>query len=179
MACIVEALGMSLPGQSSHVAVGEDNAPTERKRQDCRDAVAATFAMLRAGLSARDVMTRRAFENAVTVQYALGGSTNAVLHLMALAREAGVSAEESGTGPVQITACGMNKSRTAPYTRWRRAASVWCSSSCPCRALWKESPPFSALGPQNVGPESYSASGKHPRPPPGNVFCRSGNCVLQ
>ena len=68
MASIAEALGMSLPGQSSHVAVTEDNVPTEAKRQDCANAVAATFAMLRAGVTARDIMTKEAFENAVTVQ---------------------------------------------------------------------------------------------------------------
>ena len=50
------------------VAVDEDNVPTATKRQDCADAVAATFAMLRAGLTARDIMTKKAFENAVTVQ---------------------------------------------------------------------------------------------------------------
>ena len=94
MASIIEALGMAMPGQSSHVAVDEHNVPTDTKRQDCADAVACTFAMLRAGVTARDIMTKKAFQNAVTVQYAIGGSTNAVLHLMALAREAGLSQED-------------------------------------------------------------------------------------
>ena len=85
---------MSLPGQSSHVAVNEDNAPTSVKFQDCIDAVAATMGMLRARVTARDIMTQKAFENAVTVQYAVGGSTNAVLHLMAMAREAGLSNDD-------------------------------------------------------------------------------------
>ena len=50
------------------VAVDEHNVPTDTKRQDCADAVAATFAMLRAGVTARDIMTKKAFQNAVTVQ---------------------------------------------------------------------------------------------------------------
>ena len=61
---------MSLPGQASHVAVDTNNVPTDRKNQDCADAVAATFAMMRAKVTARDIMTRRAFENAVTVRSA-------------------------------------------------------------------------------------------------------------
>jgi dihydroxy-acid dehydratase len=94
MACIVEALGMSLPGHASHVAVNDDNIPTERKRQDCAETVACVMSMLRTGVTAKTIMTKKAFENAATVQYAVGGSTNAVLHLMALAREAGLTAEE-------------------------------------------------------------------------------------
>ena len=50
------------------VAVDEHNVPTDAKRQDCADAVAATFTMLRAGVTARDIMTKKAFQNAVTVQ---------------------------------------------------------------------------------------------------------------
>lgn len=60
------------------------------KLQDCRDSAAALIQLLKSGIRARDIMTMKAFENAITVMMALGGSTNAVLHLLALAREAEV-----------------------------------------------------------------------------------------
>jgi len=63
------------------------------KMEDCRATVHAAFALLNSGVSTRDIMTRAAFENAITVLMALGGSTNGVLHLLALAREAEVSLE--------------------------------------------------------------------------------------
>jgi dihydroxy-acid dehydratase len=84
MASAIEALGMSLPNSSAQVAVGAE------KRDDCRRAGAAALALLRAGIRPRDIMTRKAFENAITVVVALGGSTNAVLHLLAMAHTAGV-----------------------------------------------------------------------------------------
>jgi dihydroxy-acid dehydratase len=84
MASAVEALGLSIPGSSAQEAVGED------KRSDCRRAGEAVVRMAREGLKPRDILTRRAFENAITVVIALGGSTNAVLHLLAIAHEAGV-----------------------------------------------------------------------------------------
>jgi len=90
MAAVVEALGMSLPFTASAAAVGADNEVNPQKLQDCDASVAALFAMMRAGLTAADILTREAFENAVAVVYALGGSTNAVLHVLALALEAGV-----------------------------------------------------------------------------------------
>lgn len=61
-----------------------------RKIQDCKDSAAALFNMMRAGIRSRDIMTMKAFENAITVMYALGGSTNAVLHLLAIANECDV-----------------------------------------------------------------------------------------
>jgi dihydroxy-acid dehydratase len=84
MASAIEALGLSLPGSSAQEAVGED------KRSDCRQAGEAVVRMVREGLKPRDILTRRAFENAITVVIALGGSTNAVLHLLAIAHEASV-----------------------------------------------------------------------------------------
>ncbi|MER7116104.1 dihydroxy-acid dehydratase [Saccharomonospora azurea] len=84
MACAAEALGMSLPGSAS--------PPSVDRRRDgyARTSGEAVVEMLRRGISARDILTREAFENAVAVVMALGGSTNAVLHLLAIAHEAGV-----------------------------------------------------------------------------------------
>ncbi len=90
MASAIEALGMSLPGAASNLAVDEGNVISADKREDCARAAQAVVALLQSGLKARDIMTRKAFENALTVAWALGGSTNAVLHLLALAHEAGV-----------------------------------------------------------------------------------------
>jgi dihydroxy-acid dehydratase len=84
MASAIEALGLSLPGSSAQDAVGED------KRSDCHRAGEAVVRLVREGLKPRDILTRRAFENAITVVIALGGSTNAVLHLLAIAHDAGV-----------------------------------------------------------------------------------------
>jgi dihydroxy-acid dehydratase len=84
MASAIEALGLSLPGSSAQEAVSDD------KRSDCRSAGEAVVRLVREGLRPRDILTRRAFENAITVVIALGGSTNAVLHLLAIAHDAGV-----------------------------------------------------------------------------------------
>ena len=84
MASAIEALGLSLPGSSAQEAVGE------AKRADCRRAGAAVVALLRAGIRPSDILTRKSFENAITVSIALGGSTNAVLHLLAIAQAARV-----------------------------------------------------------------------------------------
>ncbi len=84
MASAIEALGMSLPGSSAQAAVSEE------KQRDCERAGAAVLRLLEAGIRPRDIMTREAFENAITVVIALGGSTNAVLHLLAMADACGV-----------------------------------------------------------------------------------------
>jgi dihydroxy-acid dehydratase len=84
MASAIEALGLSLPGSSAQEAVG---AP---KHEDSRRAGAAVMALLQQGIRPSDILTRRAFENAITVVIALGGSTNAVLHLLAIAQAARV-----------------------------------------------------------------------------------------
>ncbi|NWJ95095.1 MAG: dihydroxy-acid dehydratase [Chloroflexi bacterium] len=81
MACAIEALGMSLPGGSSMPAV------TARKMEDCYTAGQAVIRMLEKGITTKDILTKNAFENAITVVLALGGSTNAVLHLIAIARQ--------------------------------------------------------------------------------------------
>ena len=84
MASAIEALGMTLPGSSSTPA--EDPA----KLDECRRAGAALRVLLEREIRPRDVMTREAFENAMAIVTALGGSTNAVLHLIAMARAVGV-----------------------------------------------------------------------------------------
>ena len=91
MASAIEALGMSIPGSSSHSAVDKNNRVSMAKIKDCEDSVKALFNLLQKGIRARDIMTRKAFENAITLVMALGGSTNAVLHLLALAHEAEVN----------------------------------------------------------------------------------------
>jgi dihydroxy-acid dehydratase len=84
MASAIEALGLSLPGSSAQEAV------SAAKRLDCERAGAAVVRLIESGLRPRDILTRQAFENAITVSIALGGSTNAVLHLLAIAHEARV-----------------------------------------------------------------------------------------
>jgi len=84
MASAIEAMGMSLPNSSAQAAV------SSHKMQDCREAGAAVLNLLKKGIRPSDIMTREAFENAITVVIALGGSTNAVLHLLAIAHAAGV-----------------------------------------------------------------------------------------
>ncbi|ASR05471.1 MULTISPECIES: dihydroxy-acid dehydratase [Gordonia] len=84
MASAAEALGMSLPGSAA------PPAPDKRRDQFARQSGAAVVEMLRRGITARDIMTREAFENAIAVVMAFGGSTNAVLHLLAIANEAEV-----------------------------------------------------------------------------------------
>jgi dihydroxy-acid dehydratase len=84
MASAIEALGMSLPNSSAQEAV------SGQKRDDCARAGAAAVNLIHLGLTPRQMLTRRSFENAITVVIALGGSTNAVLHLMAIASSANV-----------------------------------------------------------------------------------------
>ena len=91
MAAAIEALGMSLPGSSSNMAVDQLNQISSDKRDDASRSARALVSLISQGETARTIMTRKAFENALTVAWALGGSTNAVLHLLALAKEAGVS----------------------------------------------------------------------------------------
>ena len=84
MASAIEAMGMSLPGSSAQ------NAVSDTKVADCRAAGAAVLNLLERDIKPSDIMTRKAFENAITVVIALGGSTNAVLHLLAMASTIGV-----------------------------------------------------------------------------------------
>ncbi len=85
MACASEALGMALPYSASIPAA-------DPRRDDlCRRTGEAALSLLEADLKPRDILTKAAFENAIAVVVAIGGSTNAVLHLLAIAREAGVS----------------------------------------------------------------------------------------
>jgi len=84
MASAIEALGLSLANSSAQEAV------SEQKMNDCRRAGDAVMNLIRKDIKPLDIMTREAFENAISVVIALGGSTNAVLHLLAIAREADV-----------------------------------------------------------------------------------------
>ena len=84
MASSIEALGMSLPGSSSQDAVSND------KKQDCKNAGTAIKNLLELDIKPSDIMTKKAFENSIAVVIALGGSTNAVLHLLAMAHSIGV-----------------------------------------------------------------------------------------
>ena len=84
MAAIGEALGLSLPGSASPAAV-------DRRRDDYAiKSGAAVVELIRKGITTRQILTKKAFENAITILMALGGSTNAVLHLLAIAHEAEV-----------------------------------------------------------------------------------------
>jgi dihydroxy-acid dehydratase len=87
MSSIAEAIGMSLPGTASPPAIDG------RREGDARMAGEAVVNLLRLGITPRMIMTKKAFENAIAVTSALGGSTNAVLHLLAIANEAGVELE--------------------------------------------------------------------------------------
>jgi dihydroxy-acid dehydratase len=84
MASAIEALGLSLPGSSAQEAL------SEHKTQDCRLAGQAVVKLVQQGIRPSDILTRRAFENAISIVIALGGSTNAVLHLLAIAQAARV-----------------------------------------------------------------------------------------
>jgi len=84
MASAIEALGMSLPNSSAQAAVSND------KKLDCERAGSAVLNLLEKGILPSDIMTKEAFENAITVVIALGGSTNAVLHILAMANAAKV-----------------------------------------------------------------------------------------
>jgi dihydroxy-acid dehydratase len=84
MASAIEALGMSLPNSSAQDAI------SGQKRDDCRRAGEAVVKLIKDGTTPRQILNRRSFENAITVVIALGGSTNAVLHLLAIASSAGV-----------------------------------------------------------------------------------------
>ncbi len=84
MASALEAMGLSLPNSSAQAAI------SEHKVRDCRDAGAAVIQMLKRGIRPSDIFSKESFENAITVVIALGGSTNAVLHLLAMAHAANV-----------------------------------------------------------------------------------------
>jgi len=87
MASAIEALGMSLPNSSAQEAVSDE------KKNDCHQAGAAVMNLIEKDIKPSDIMTRKAFENAITMVIVLGGSTNAVLHLLAMAHAANVELE--------------------------------------------------------------------------------------
>ena len=84
MASAIEALGMSLPNSSAQAAISDD------KKKDSFEAGKAAMRLLKSNIRPSDIMTKNAFENAITIVIALGGSTNAVLHLLAMASAIGV-----------------------------------------------------------------------------------------
>src|SRR5690625_3880882 len=79
MASAIEAMGMSLPGNAAKPATSEEKA------EECEEAGRAVYDLLEKGIYPKDIMTKEAFENAITVVMALGGSTNAILHLLSMA----------------------------------------------------------------------------------------------
>src|SRR3989344_3267255 len=94
MASAIEALGMSLPNSSAQAAISSE------KESDCIRAGQAVLNLLEKGIRPLDIMTKKAFENAITVVIALGGSTNAVLHLLAMASATGVKLKKIGRANV-------------------------------------------------------------------------------
>ncbi len=123
MAAAIETLGMTLPMSSSIPAVHPG------KLDECEAAGRAMLTLLERNITPRQIMTRRAFENAIRVVIVLGGSTNAVLHLMAMARAAGVPLSLE-----RLEAPGRDAPRCWPTcapaanTRWRI-----CSRWAACR----------------------------------------------
>jgi dihydroxy-acid dehydratase len=110
MAAAIEALGMALPGSATPPAVDE------RRQEASFQSGAAVMNLLAKGIRPRDILTRKAFENAVTVVVATGGSTNAVLHLLAIANEAGV----------KLTLEDMDRiSRRTPYIASMRPGGLY------------------------------------------------------
>src|SRR3954463_2972288 len=89
MASAIEALGMSLPYSSSNPALSKE------KKKECEAVGAAIKLLLEKDIKPRDIMTRKAFENAITVIMVLGGSTNAVLHLIAMAKSVGIELSQN------------------------------------------------------------------------------------
>ena len=99
MASAAEALGMSLPGSAA------PPAPDSRRDAYAERSGEAVVHLVDAGITARTILTKQAFENAITVVMALGGSTNAVLHLLAIANEAKVDSRSSTTSTGSATTC--------------------------------------------------------------------------
>tara|TARA_A100001015_G_scaffold317302_1_gene433911 strand:- start:31 stop:1551 length:1521 start_codon:yes stop_codon:yes gene_type:complete len=84
MACAIEALGLSLPNSSAQAAISND------KKDDCQRAGKAVLNLLDQNIKPLDILSKKSFENAITIVMALGGSTNAVLHLLAIAHTANI-----------------------------------------------------------------------------------------
>ena len=121
MASAIEAMGMSLPNSSAQLAVSND------KRLDCENAGKAVLNLLEKGIRPSDIMTRKAFENAITVVIALGGSTNAVLHLLAIAHAAriGLSLDDfSAIGRRVPVLCDLKPSGKYNMSHFSRIGGV-------------------------------------------------------
>lgn len=91
MASAIEAMGMSVPGSASHPAMNRMGRIAESKAEDVAKTVDSLFMLMKRGIRTRDILCRESFENAIVVVQALGGSTNAVLHLLAIAHEADIN----------------------------------------------------------------------------------------
>jgi dihydroxy-acid dehydratase len=117
MASAIEALGLSLPESSAQEAVSGS------KLDDCRRAGEAVVRLIEAGITPRKILTRKAFENAITVVIALGGSTNAVLHIIAMAHAARVRITlDDFTGVCRCSpTCG--RAAVIPCRTWSRSAA--------------------------------------------------------
>ena len=113
MAAVGEGLGMSLPGSASPAA------PDSRRDDIARASGTAVIDLLRAGIRPRDIMTKGAFENAIALVMALGGSTNAVLHLLAIAYEARVELELDDFN--KVAARVPHLADTKPHGRYHMA----------------------------------------------------------
>lgn len=91
MATALEVMGMSVPGSAAHPAMNRHNRISEKKYDDVGKTVQCLLNLMKRGIRTRDILCRESFENAIVVTQALGGSTNAVLHLIAIAHEAGIT----------------------------------------------------------------------------------------
>ena len=131
MSTIAESIGMMLPRGASHPADYDAGSDIHADvRAQARASVDALYRLMEAGIRPRDIMTERAFENAITTVYAMGGSTNMYLHLLAVAREAaGADHDRAHPGrSASASRCSPICSRTA-RSRWAA-----CMRSAACRS---------------------------------------------
>ena len=124
MASAIEALGMSLPYSSSNPALSDD------KQKECAAIGKTIQLLLEKDIKPKDIMTSKAFENAITVVMALGGSTNAVLHLIAMAKSVGVKLTQDDFQTISDKIPCFSRFQTERKIFDGRSASVWRSSCC-------------------------------------------------
>ena len=120
----IEALGMSLPYSSSNPALSED------KQKECAAIGAAIKLLLEKDIKPRDIMTRKAFENAITVIMVLGGSTNAVLHLIAMAKSVGVDLTQDDFQTISDKIPVLADFKPSGKYLMEDLASIWWCSGC-------------------------------------------------
>ena len=117
MASAIEALGLSLPDSSSQEAV------SKAKRSDCFHAGEAVVKLVERDLKPSDILCRESFENAITLVIALEGSTNAVLHLLAITHSAGVPLALDDFSRIGKTGTGARRYASGRTVRYARAHS--------------------------------------------------------